>query len=141
MGISSILILILFSYFALIGLIASIAWSFKNEAAYKMLSTAAGFDLNAVTKTSETTSKAMKFLLLDFTSQMAGFNFFALLILWFPFRNGDWCAWLALWYYPIMFIWHYFHYAKNTSFSRVQIIYSVLSGLSLLFYLIQKNYN
>ena len=65
MGISSLLILILFSYFALIGLIASIAWSFKNEAAYKMLSTAAGFDLNAVTKTSETTSKAMKFLLLD----------------------------------------------------------------------------
>lgn len=141
MSISSLLILILFSYFTLIGLIAGIAWSFKNEAAYKMLSTAAGIDLNAVAKTSEAAGKSMKFLLLDFTSQMVGFNFFALLILWFPFRSGDWWAWLALWYYPIMFIWHYFHYAKNTSFSKVQIIYSLLSSLLLLFHLIQKNYN
>lgn len=123
---------VLFTYFSALGLLFSIIWSFKNAGAYKMLSMAAGFDLEQTASTSEQTGKAMKFLLIDFTSQMAGFNLFALFILWVPFRQGEQWAWLALWFYPIMFAWHYFHYAKGTRFSTVQIIYCILSSIALI---------
>ncbi|MBK8501519.1 MAG: hypothetical protein IPL46_04525 [Saprospiraceae bacterium] len=100
---------------------------------------AAGFDLRETAATSEETEKAMKFLLIDFTSQMLGLNLFALLILWFPFRYGELWAWSALWFYPVMFAWHYFHYAKGTKFSMIQIIYCVLSAVALI--LTYSNFN
>lgn len=124
--------IVIFSYFSGLGLLISIVWSFKTEAAYKMLSMAAGFDLQKTASSFEETGKAMKFLLIDFTSQMAGLNLFALLILWFPFRNFELWAWIALWFYPIMFAWHYFHYAKKTRFSLIQVVYCIISATALL---------
>jgi hypothetical protein len=122
----------IFTYFFGIGLLFSIVWSLKPEGAYKMLSMASGFDLQQTAASSEQTGKAMKFLLIDFTSQMSGLNLFALLILWIPFRQGEQWAWMALWFYPVMFAWHYFHYAKGTRFSIVQIVYCVLSSAALI---------
>ena len=128
---SMIFAITIFTYFSGLGLFISLVWTLKNAVAYKMLSQAAGFDLQQTAKTSDQTSKAMKFLLIDFTSQMSGLNLFALLILWFPFRQGELWAWSALWFYPIMFVWHYFHYAKGTRFSIMQIVYCVLSSAAL----------
>jgi|WetSurMetagenome_2_1015567.scaffolds.fasta_scaffold824402_1 hypothetical protein len=122
----------IFTYFSAIGFIFSIVWSLKSEGAYKMLSMAAGYDLQQVASSSEQTGKAMKFLLVDFTSQMLGLNLFALLFIWLPFREGHLWAWLALWFYPVMFAWHYFHYAKGTRFSKVQIAYGVISAAALI---------
>lgn len=122
----------IFTYFCAIGAIFSIVWSIKSEGAYNMLSIAAGFDLQETAASSLQAGKAMRFLLIDFTSQMLGLNLFALLILWLPFRHGEYWAWIALWFYPLMFAWHYFHYAKKTRFSMVQIIYCVISALALL---------
>lgn len=132
MATSMIFVLTIFTYFAAIGLIFSLVWTFKPNQAYKMLSMAAGLDLNQLATVNEATSRAMNFLLIDFTSQMSGFNFFALLILWFPYRAGESWAWFALWFYPLMFAWHYMHYAKGTKFSKVQIIYCLISALTLL---------
>ncbi len=129
----------IFTYFSALGFIISIVWTFKNDGAYKMLSQAAGFDLQQTATTSEQTGKAMKFLLIDFTSQMTGLNLFALLILWLPFRHGELWAWAALWFYPLMFAWHYFHYAKATKFSKVQIAYCILSSVALLLTYTQFN--
>lgn len=75
----------------------------------------------------------------DFSSQMTGLNLFALLILWLPFRHGELWAWAALWFYPLMFAWHYFHYAKATKFSKVQIAYCILSSVALLLTYTQFN--
>lgn len=122
----------IFTYFSAIGTVFSIIWSIKSDGAYNMLSMAAGFDLKKTAAASDQSGKAMNFLLIDFTSQMLGLNLFALLILWLPFRQGESWAWIALWFYPLMFAWHYFHYAKNTRFSMVQIIYCVVSALALL---------
>jgi len=122
----------LFTYFSALGFLVSIVWNFKQEGAFKMLSTAAGLDLNQIANSSEETGKAMKFLLMDFASQMAGFNFLALWIIWFPFREGELWAWAALWFYPAMFAWHYRHYVKSTGFSKIQIAYCVLSCVALL---------
>lgn len=122
----------IFTYFSGIGFIFSIFWTIKNDGAYKMLSQAAGFDLKQVASSSEQTGQAMKFLLIDFTSQMTGLNLFALLILWLPFQHGEFWAWAALWYYPFMFAWHYFHYAKGTQFSKVQIAYCMISSAALI---------
>lgn len=119
------------TYFSTIGFVFSLVWSLKPDGAYKMLSMAAGFDLKQTSASNEQTGKAMHFLLLDFTSQMCGFNLLALLILWIPFRGGELWAWAALWYYPMMFAWHYFHYAKGTRFSVVQIVYGILSSGAL----------
>ena len=123
---------VVFTYFSALGLIMSLLWTFKNTVAYKMLSQAAGFDLQHMAHTSDQTSKAMKFLLIDFTSQMAGLNLFALLIIWFPFRQGALWAWFALWFYPVMFAWHYFHYARGSRFSKMQIVYFLLSSVALI---------
>ncbi|MFZ1678754.1 MAG: hypothetical protein WAT91_15840 [Saprospiraceae bacterium] len=122
----------IFTYFSAIGLLFSTFWSIKSEGAYKMLSMAAGFDLQKTAATSEETGKAMNFLLIDFTSQMLGLNLFALFILWLPFRAGEQWAWIVLWFYPLMFAWHYLHYAKKTRFSMVQIVYCLLSSAALL---------
>lgn len=129
----------IFTYFSGLGLLVSLVWTFKNQAAYKMLSQAAGFDLQQTAITSDQTGKAMRFLLMDFTSQMSGLNLFALLILWLPFRQGEQWAWYALWFYPIMFAWHFFHYAKGTKFSKVQIAYCVLSSAALILTYTQFN--
>ncbi|MBK6814025.1 MAG: hypothetical protein IPG82_00910 [Saprospiraceae bacterium] len=126
------LALIIFTYFSGIGFIFIIVWSFKIETAYKMLSQAAGINLGQIAESSPEPSKAMKFLLMDFTSQMLGMNLFALLIIWIPFRNGELWAWMVLWFYPIMFAWHYLHYAKGTKFSLVQLVYCALSSLTLI---------
>lgn len=124
--------LTLFTFFGAVGLFASLAWSLNHNKAYQMLSKGAGLDLQKVASSSADTEKALKFLLIDFTSQMSGLNAMALLILWIPFRNHELWAWTALWFYPIMFAWHYLHYAKGTGFSKVQIIYCVLSSLALI---------
>ncbi|MFN8278743.1 MAG: hypothetical protein U0V49_00515 [Saprospiraceae bacterium] len=122
----------LFTYFSAIGLIFSVVWSFKNAQAYKMLSMAAGYDLEEVSASSEKTGNAMKFLLIDFTSQMLGLNLFALHVLWHPFRHGEMWAWYVMWFYPVMFAWHYFHYAKGTKFSFTQIAYCITSAAALI---------
>lgn len=122
----------IFTYFSGIGFLFSIVWSFNPPQAFKMLSMAAGFDLQQIASASDLTGKSLKFLLIDFTSQMAGLNLFALLILWIPFRHGERWAWTALWFYPVMFAWHYFHYAKGTRFSMVQIVYCILSSAALI---------
>lgn len=120
------------TYFSGIGFIFSIVWSFNRSAAYKMLSMAAGTDLQKTSQTLPDIGKAMNFLLMDFTSQMCGMNLFALLIIWIPFRHGAFWAWTALWFYPVMFAWHYLHYAKGTRFSKTQIVYCILSCLALI---------
>ena len=61
------LALIIFTYFSGIGFMFSIVWSFKIETAYKMLSQAAGINLGQIAESSPEPSKAMKFLLMDFT--------------------------------------------------------------------------
>ena len=121
-----------FTFFTIVGLFASIAWSLNVPKAFQMMSKAAGFDLQQTAASSEQSGKAMRFLLIDFTSQMAGLNLLALLIVWIPFKNGELWAWAALWYYPAMFLWHYMHYAKKTGFSKVQLFYCVLSAAVLL---------
>ncbi|TAK35814.1 MAG: hypothetical protein EPO28_14165 [Saprospiraceae bacterium] len=122
----------IFTYFSALGFLMSIIWSFKTEAAYNMLSMAAGLDLQQTSVSTLETGRAMKFLLIDFTSQMAGLNLFALLIIWTPFRHGELWAWMSLWFYPLMFAWHYLHYATKTKFSKVQIVYCVVSIAALL---------
>jgi len=132
MNASMIFALIIFTFFSVLGILMGLFWSFRNDKAFEMLSTPAGFDLKSIASESEGTGRAMKFLLLDFTSQLLGFNLLALLIVWFPFRNGEIWAWFALAFYPLMFLWHYFHYAKKTFFSAMQLVYMVLAILALL---------
>lgn len=132
MSTSMIFAVIIFTFFSVLGILMALFWTFRKDKAFKMLSTPAGFDLSSAAKGTEGLRKAMDFLLVDFTSQMLGFNLLALLIIWFPFRNGEAWAWLALGYYPVMFLWHYFHYAKRTFFSAMQLVYMVLAILALL---------
>lgn len=122
----------IFTYFSTIGFIFSIVWTLKKVTAYRMLSMAAGYDLQEVSSSGHQTDKALNFLLTEFTSQMLGFNLFALFLIWIPFRHGELWAWALLWYYPLMFVWHYFAYAKGTLFSVVQIVYCILGSLALI---------
>ena len=129
---TEIFALIVFTFLGTLGFVVSVVWTVNSNTALKMLSRAAGWDLQRTAGLSEETGRALKFLLGTFTSQMTGLNLFALLIVWFPFRQGEGWAWMALWFYPVMFAWHRAHYAKGTGVSKMQVVYGLLSGVALL---------
>lgn len=124
--------LVVFTFVSVLGLFMGVLWTINREIAFKMLSQPAGVDLLQTSTISEKIRYVMNFLLVDFTSQMIGFNLLAFLMVWVPFRHGELWAWGALWYYPLMFLWHYFHYAKGTRFSKMQILYFILTAIALL---------
>ncbi len=123
--------MVVFTYFSGLGLLISLLWTFNQSAAYKMLSQAAGFGLQQTASTSEQAGKAMSFLLVDFTSQMLGFNLLGLFIYGFLSGRVRCGHGLHSGIIQIMFVWHYLHYAKGTKFSRMQIVYFLLGSAAL----------
>jgi hypothetical protein len=59
-----------------------------------------------------------------------GLNLFGLLIAVTAFRAGARWAWLAMWFFPFMFLTHFFTYTSN--FRYAQLVWIVLSVVALL---------
>lgn len=124
--------LIVFTYLSGLGLVISAVWSLRPEVHLKMVNPAARVDLESLAAKSPDVRSAFAFLSGHGSSQMFGLNLFALHVLWLPFRHLEPWAWTLMWFYPIMFVWHYLSYTKKTQLSYAQIAYFVLSAASLL---------
>jgi hypothetical protein len=59
-----------------------------------------------------------------------GFDLFGLLIAVTAFRRGERWAWLAFWYWPVLFITHFATY--TSSFRYAQLVWAALSVGALL---------
>jgi hypothetical protein len=59
-----------------------------------------------------------------------GFNLFGLLIALTAFRRGERWAWLAFWYWPVMFATHFATY--QSSFRYAQLLWLALAVAALL---------
>lgn len=59
-----------------------------------------------------------------------GFNLFGLLIAVTAFRRGERWAWLAFWYWPVLFATHFFTY--ESAFRYGQLVWFAVSVVALL---------
>lgn len=127
-----ILALSVFTYLSGIGLLISVVWSVRPDLHLKMVGPVAPVDVQGLAAKSPDVRRGLAFLSGHGSSQMLGLNLFALHVLWFPFRHLESWAWSVMWFYPIMFVWHYAIYTKKTSLSYAQIVYAVLSAAALI---------
>jgi hypothetical protein len=123
--------LVVFTLFGAMGVVASLSWSVDPSRQWKMTTEAAGVSLMEVAGRTPEAMKAMRFLSGFGASQMLGMNAFALALLWIPFRAGERWAWWALWFYPLMFAWHFVTYAKRVRMSYVQVVNFALASAAL----------
>ena len=123
--------IVIFSLVNVLGLVMFAAFALNPNFGLKFSNPAAGVDILAIANRDKDSNRALKFLLGFCSSQILAADAFSLLILWIPFRNHEQWAWLAMLYWPIMFMWHYFHYAKKNPSSYIQIVWFVLSVTSL----------
>jgi hypothetical protein len=59
-----------------------------------------------------------------------GFDLFGLLIAVTAFRRGERWAWLAFWYWPVLFVTHFVTY--ESGFQYAQLVWTALSVAALL---------
>jgi hypothetical protein len=123
--------LTVFSIINVIGLLMSVVSTLNPEAGIKMGIKSSGIDLPSLAKRDKETESALKYYLGFSASQIFGLNALSLLIVWIPFRNVEVWAWYAMWYWPLMFIWHYIHYTKTTPMSKMQLVWLALSVAAL----------
>jgi hypothetical protein len=121
----------IFTLINVLGLVMFAAFVLNPDLGLKFSKTTAGVDLNAIANRDKESNRALKFMLGYSSSQMLAANAFSLLIVWIPFRAYEAWAWYALLYWPVMFLWHFFHYTKRNALSYLQIIWFMLSASAL----------
>jgi len=112
---------VVFTLFGCMGVFASVSWTLTPEMQWKMMTPSAGVSLNEIAERAES-GRGLRFIAGVGASQMLGLNAFTVALVWIPFRAGEAWAWAALWFFPLMFVWHFITYEKGTRMSRVQVM-------------------
>jgi hypothetical protein len=89
-----------------------------------------GYDLPAVVATDPTATEYVEFISHWATTGTIGFDLFGLLIAVTAFRRGEKWAWLAFWYWPVLFATHFVTY--QSGFQYAQLVWVTLSVAALL---------
>ena len=121
-----------FFLIAALGLVMVIQSFFDPYAAFGIFKMATGFDFTETKNKDLETGKAFKTLLSFQASALLGSNAMTLFLAWMAFHEMNRLAWLALWYWPVMFLWHFIIYKKGTSLWYVQIVWIILTATALL---------
>lgn len=124
--------LCIFFLIAILGIVMVIQSLFRPFSALGLFKIASGFDFTETRNTDNETRKAFKTLLSFQSSALFGGNSMTLFLAWMAFHDLVALAWLALWYWPVMFLWHFIIYKKGTSLWYVQIVWIILSVTALL---------
>ncbi|MBK7343664.1 MAG: hypothetical protein IPJ06_11605 [Saprospiraceae bacterium] len=124
--------LCIFMLIAILGIVMVIQSFFKPFAAFGLFKMASGFDFSELKDRDNETSNAFKTLLSFQASALLGGNSMTLFLSWMAFHDSVALAWWALWYWPIMFFWHFIIYKKATPLWYVQIVWIFLSVTALL---------
>ncbi len=129
---SMIYALVLFTIMSTLGLIMSIVITLNPAFGIKFTSSPAGIDQTALAARDQDAARALKFQLGFGASQLFCLNFLSLFIVWFAFRTQQQWAWIAMCFYPLMFVWHYLHYDKKSPAIKIQVMWFVLSVAALI---------
>ena len=124
-----------FSVFILIAIagIAMVIQSLiKPFAPLSLFKTASGYDFTDIKNKDQATSTAFKTLLSFQSSVLLGSNSMTFFLAWMAFHEFIALAWWALWYWPVMFTWHFLIYKKATPLWYVQIVWIILSITALM---------
>ena len=124
--------LCVFFLIAILGVVMVIQSFVRPFAAFGLFKIASGFDFTETKNKDNDTSNAFKTLLSFQSSALFGGNSMTLFLSWMAFHDLIALAWWALWYWPIMFLWHFIIYKKGTPLWYVQIVWIILSVTALL---------
>lgn len=89
-----------------------------------------GYELPAAIAADGTAVEYVEFISHWATTGTIGFDLFGLFIAVTAFRRGERWAWLAFWYWPVLFITHFITY--QSSFRYLQLVWLTISVAALL---------
>jgi hypothetical protein len=124
--------LCVFFLIAILGIVMVIQSFLNPFAALGLFKIASGFDFTKTKNIDIETSNAFNTLLSFQSSALLGSNSMTLFLGWMAFHEFIALAWWALWYWPVMFLWHFIIYKKRTPLWYAQLVWIVLSVTALL---------
>lgn len=89
-----------------------------------------GYDMPAVVAEDAFATEYVEFISHWASTGTIGFDLFGLAIAVTAFRRGEKWAWLVFWYWPVMFLTHFFTY--QSSFRYAQLVWLAVSVAALL---------
>src|SRR3954471_11019592 len=98
----------------------------------KLVRAATGLDFKPLMEKDQETKKAFRSFVSFAGSALLGSNGLTFALAWMAFHNSNALAWLSLWYWPIMFVWHLILNKRGTASWYFQIIWIILSVTALL---------
>lgn len=124
--------LAIFFLIAALGMVMVIQSFFNSYAAFGIFKMATGFDFTETKNKDQETGDAFKILLSFQASALLGSNAMTFFLAWMAFCDMVPLAWWALWYWPLMFFWHFIIYRRGSPLWYVQIVWIMLSVAALL---------
>ena|SRR5215813_1844403 len=97
----------------------------------KLVRAATGFDLKSLVEKDKTMRTPFRSFVSFTGSALLGSNGLTFVLAWMAFHNSNALAWWALWYWPILFVWHLIIYRKGTAIWYFQILWIILSVSAL----------
>ena len=89
-----------------------------------------GYELPAAVAGDAEATEYVEFISHWASTGTIGFDLFGLLIAVTAFRRGERWAWLVFWYWPVLFITHFFTY--ESAFQYAQLVWLTISVAALL---------
>ena len=126
-----IIALAIFLLIGTLGILMTIAEVFKPLTSLTLLTKSTGYNFQQHI-TAHENKKGFSKLTSFQASVLLGSNAMTIFLAVLAFKQSNELAWWALWYWPVMFIWHLIIYKKNTAMWYVQIAWIFLSVSSLL---------
>lgn len=121
---------IVFGLISLLGLFGSLSYAFKPLMSIPNFRQAMDADFEPFVKSGKEQETGFKKTISYLASTVLGANFMTLFIIWVAFKEHSSLAWWSLWYWPIMFVWHFLLY-KKSKWSILQVIF-ILASLTAL---------
>lgn len=130
MATTEIIAIVVFGLISLLGLLGSLSYAIKPLMSIPNFRAAMDADFEPFVKSGKDQEAGFKKTISYLASTVLGANFMTLFIIWAAFKEQSAFAWWSLWYWPIMFLWHFMLY-KKSKWSILQIVF-LLASLSAL---------
>lgn len=131
MATTEITAIIVFGLISLLGLFGSLSYAIKPLMSIPNFRTAMDADFEPFVKSGKDQETSFKKTISYLASTVLGANFMTLFIIWAAFKEHSAFAWWSLWYWPIMFLWH-FMLNKKSKWSILQIVFLLASLTALI---------
>lgn len=121
---------VVFGLISLLGLFGSISYAFNPLMSIPNFRQSMDVDFEPFVKSGKAQAIGFKKTISYLASTVLGANFMTLFIIWATFKEHSSFGWWSLWYWPIMFAWHFLLY-KKSKWSILQVIFFVASLIAL----------